>query len=137
MAENYIDAIKYLRLSFCTDCNALIFSYLQLGDIENAKPLLEQRKTQPGAGSYRTAGGIDAVDLALLDSDLSKAMRYLKLEMDNSLILSGMHRYLDPLYSSLREHSEWPALLAESEKRATGQREIFLRLVAEDGEINQ
>lgn len=149
--ENYIDAIKYFLLSdyWCTQCNQLIFSYLRLGEIESAEPLLEQRKNlhraQLKAGMYRGPTGrirtpileINAIDLALLDSDLSKAMNYLKSAMDKGLILGRMYQKLDPLYWSLHEHPDWPALLAESEKRATVQREIYLKLVAEDDETAQ
>ena len=75
--------------------------------------------------------------MALLDSDLPKAMSYLTLALDRGLILDRWYQYLDPLYKSLREHPDWPALLVESEKRETEQRKIYLKLVAEDNETVQ
>ena len=146
IAGNYIDAVHYFLLSgfICTNCNQLIFSYLQLDDFDSAEPLLEKRKRrhqiQLREGLYSLGTktvNVDAADLALLDSNLSKAMSYLKLAMDKGLILDRWYQYLDPLYEPLRGHPDWPALLAESEKRATEQREIYLKLVAEDNEIVQ
>ena len=102
--ENYADAIKYFLLSdfWCTNCNALIFSYLQVGDIESARPLLDQRKrnhqnyVNAGANSVRVGFNtiiveIDAMDLALLDSDPAKAIGYLKMATDKGLILGRMY----------------------------------------------
>jgi TolB-like protein len=133
LAENYHKAVDLFTLNTCGECNELIFSYLQVGDYDAANPLIDERKKQY-ANAFKSGEKyleIPAMEIAFLENDIDKAIEYLHIAMVNGYIIH--YEYRDyPMYNSLREHPDWPALLAESDRRAAEQREIYLKLVAQE-----
>ena len=134
--------MKYFKLakSFETS-RERIYSYQQVGEIKAAQSLLDKAKSQLklwrslGATHVWTSPGMVPIDvadmeIAFLEGDSEKAITSLKNAMTSKYIISFKYKEL-AMYKKLREHPEWPALLAESDKRAAVQREIYLKLVAE------
>jgi len=70
------------------------------------------------------------MEIAYLEGDIAKAIANLKQAMTKHYIISSSIKF-QAMYKQLRQHPEWPAILAESDKRAAIQRELYLKLVAE------
>ena len=146
MASDNKDAIQYLKQSgtFCIECTELIFSYLVLGDEQSAIKLLKQRKRRfdslinDGAKRFIRLGkfvgrSIEAMEIAVLEGKTDEAVQYLKEAVKRGYILETPY-IISPIYNKLREHSEWPAILIESNKKAEEQRLIYLDLVEKEKE---
>ena len=139
IAENYNEAAKYFKLTkiFGTESQR-IYSYIQVGETEAAQALLDKRKA---AISFRLDAEIeywgsapievDAMEISYLEEDIQKAMANLKKAMNKTYII-GNYYITNPMFKKLRQHPDWSALLEESDKRAAVQREIYLKLVAEN-----
>ena len=146
-AGNYKDAIKYLESSpFCDNCAGLIYSYFQVGHTELAEQLLKQRKeqyrTDLEAGVRYTYGspsvipmGFEAMDLALLEGDIDKAIQHLQTAIRNGVPLTSEIRHWH-MYQQLRNHPKWPSIRDTNDKRMAEQRDIYLKLVAEQDEFS-
>ena len=74
---------------------------------------------------------LNAMKIAFLEADIDKAIEYLQAAMARGYILDFQYIFI-PVYAKLRQHPEWPAILSESDNRAVIQREIYLKLVAEE-----
>ncbi len=146
VAENYNEAAKYFKLTEFGEIDSeRIYSYQQTGDSKNAKALLEKARIQlkswmdAEAKYLRSANTIQpialrAMEIAYLEGDIEKAIVSLKKAMEKNYIMNFEYK-ATPMYKKLREHSDWPAIIAESDKRAAEQRERYLKLVAEDAKI--
>ncbi len=141
---NYQEATKYWQLTtFHKTHEVRIFSYLQTGKTEDALSLLKKRKEQyinkVNAGiSFFNSFPIEREGfiIANLEGDIDKSIVLLQKAIQKGLIMKpyDMHTRL---YDKIRAHPKWPDLFAESEKRAKVQREIYLKLVAEQTKISQ
>jgi len=121
-------------------------SYLQIGDNDTASLLLEERKKNVAKNLNSENIGlsdlIDLIDLiieemsiALYEDNLDFAIQHLKKAMDKGYIIGYNYRK-EHIYMKLRQHPEWQAIFAESNRRAVIQREIYLKLVAEVEKAN-
>ena len=142
---NYDEAVKYFKQADLFETNReRIYSYQQVGENQLARSLLEKAKTllqserEMGAKFVNTAPTdqpieIAAMEIAYLEGDIDRAIINLKSAMsianDKKYIIGFKYKVL-PMYKNLRQHPDWPILLAESERRAAIQREIYLKLVA-------
>jgi tetratricopeptide (TPR) repeat protein len=133
-AGNYKQAVKFLEQSFCTNCNFLIYSYQQIGDTESANKLLDERKTDYESrimdGELYLDG--EAMNLAYLSGNIDKAIEHLLISTKNGFI-PGKGLRENPIFKKLREHPQWPEILANADKRMAAQRDTYLKLVA--GEV--
>ena len=142
-AENYKEANKYFELAdWNITENARIYSYQQTGDTQKAKPLLEQEKAkmklwiEEGIKYFDNKNLIQPItlremEIAVLDGDIDKAIVLLKNAMKKNYIVHN--DYLKrTIYQKLRAHPEWPAIIAQSNKRASEQRDLYFKLIAED-----
>ena len=142
MSGNYKEAIKYFKKASCESCYPLIHSLIQSGDEVISETLLTERKKEHQAALkmgnviiydfYRINSiDIDSMEIALLEGDIDSAIGHLEDAMKNNYILN--FRFINtPRYLKLREHSGWPALLAESNSRAAVQGAIYQKMVAAD-----
>jgi TolB-like protein/Tfp pilus assembly protein PilF len=137
-AEDHVEAVKYFKLTKRAETGVQrIYSYQQVGENEAAQVLLDKVKaeltTQLNANiEYWGPVPIEirVMAIAYLEGDLEKAITSLKQAMKKQYIIEYYYKTL-PMYKKLREHPEWSALLAESDKSAAEQREIYLKLVAQ------
>ena len=137
-AENYSEAVKYFKLTKLLETDiGRIYSYFRVGETVAAQALLDKRKAILSSridAEVEYWGGVpievNVMRIAYLEGDIQKAMANLKQAMDKKYIIDYDYK-VEPMYKKLREHPDWPALLAESERRATIQREIYMKLVAE------
>ncbi|PCJ48471.1 MAG: hypothetical protein COA74_08745 [Gammaproteobacteria bacterium] len=143
LAENYSEAVKYYQLDdYCNTCAIAIYSYLQIGDMETAKRKLDLKKQQllaakkagikywQGFEDFRPME-IEEMDIALLDGDIDKAIRSMQSATAKGYIVEYQIQKI-PMYAKLRDHPQWPEIMAESNQRATEQRALYLKLVEED-----
>ncbi|MFT5451851.1 MAG: TolB-like protein/Tfp pilus assembly protein PilF [Enterobacterales bacterium] len=136
--ENYSEAVKYYKKTkFGVTDDERIYSYQQVGETEVAQTLLDKSKalllTRMDAKAEnfgREPIEVRSMTIAYLEQDIDKAILNLKKAMDKKYIINYYLKTV-PMYKKLRQHPEWPAILAESDKRAAKQREIYLNLVAE------
>ncbi|MFT5452348.1 MAG: Tfp pilus assembly protein PilF, partial [Enterobacterales bacterium] len=135
---NYSEAIKFYTLS---DINRftdeLIYAYKQVGNAEAAEALMDKTRATLTSRldnnvQYWNVEPIEIriMEVAYLDDDIELAIVNLKKAMDKGYIISFVYKTA-PMFKKLRDHSEWPTLLAKSDKRASKQREIYLKLIAE------
>ena len=142
LAENYQQASKFFKLAelyefgFSSD---RVYSYQQTGDAEEAQALLEaksQLKSWVDAGAkyfefYNMLQPIElwVMEITYLGGDIDKAITNLKKAMEQNYIVSFEYQTY-PMYKKLRAHPDWPGIMAESNKRAAIQRELYLTLSA-------
>ena len=67
----------------------------------------------------------------VLEEDIDKAIFQLKKAMKKNYIVHYNYQKRT-IYQKLRAHPDWPAIIAESNRRASVQREIYLKLVEEE-----
>ncbi len=144
-AGNFDEASRYFDLSKIGNTDVeRIFSYLKAGEDKKAKTLVREIKTEITRWSDAGASHIPRfaenmamemreMEVAYLDGDLELAIANLGKAVDRRNIIRFEYKAL-PMYKELREHPEWPAILAESERRAANQREIYQELVGSDGD---
>ncbi len=140
-AENYTEAVKYYELTnICMDCIERIYSYQRVGNDEIADQLLSNMQATHTAWTNTDVqyweffenivpAEIMTMELAFLEGDTEKAIANLKLAMAKNYIIDYLYKTM-PMFKKLRKHSDWPALLAESDRRAAIQRDIYLKWVA-------
>lgn len=140
IAENYQDANKYFKLIDSSE-NLKIYTLQQTGDSEEAQTLLKKSKLQltqwmeAGAKYFNKSNLIQPIEIwemeiAYLEGDIDTAIANLKQAMEQNYIVNFEYQ-INPIYKKLRAHPDWPAIIAESNKRATVQRELYLELIAE------
>ena len=71
-----------------------------------------------------------AMEIAYLEGDIDTAIANLKKAMEQNYIVNIEYQ-LNPIYKKLRAHPDWPSIMAESNKRAAIQRELYLELIDE------
>ncbi len=142
-AENYRAANKYFELSDMSNTSNLrIYSYQQTGDTKKAKALLEQVKAnlklsiEADAKYYNNKNliqpiGLRVMEIAVLEGDIDLAISELMKAMKKNYIVHYDYQKRI-IYQKLREHPDWPTIITESNRRASVQREIYLKLVAEE-----
>ena len=130
---NYPDAVRYLEKSFCRNCNPLIYSLNQVGDTESATAMINRKRSKilKRINSGEKYLEDELMELAYIEGNVEQAVKYLKSSMKNGYMMA--HTFIHgPISKKLRQHPEWPAILAESDRQAAEQREIYLTLIAED-----
>ena len=144
-AGNYTEAAKYFKLTKLGEMNTLrIYSYQKIGDIKESQVLLEKARLQlkswlnVDAKYFFSSFMLQPIEIAImeiayLDGDIDKAVVNLKKAMERNYILNFEYK-ANSTYKKLREHPEWPSIMAESDKRAAVQRDIYLKLVAKEAE---
>ncbi len=141
-AGNYKESAKYYELSkMCSTCSQKIHVYFQVGNKEAAQQILDRvkdrltRSINAGMLYYRSLTYIVPIDVksmevASLEGDVDRAIMHLKRAMMKKYIISFEYKY-NPIYAKLRAHKDWPSILAESNKLAAEQHEIYQKLVLE------
>jgi TolB-like protein/Tfp pilus assembly protein PilF len=137
--ENYDQASKYYKLlNMRYPSFPQIYSYQQVGDIDLAQTLLntlilELTQYLDADVKFIESSPIEIkmMEVAYLAGNIDEAMERLKQAMAKNYILHFDYQKM-PMFQKLWEHKEWPAILAESNKRAAIQRDLYLKLSAED-----
>jgi len=137
-AANYQVAARYFKKSKILQDNiGVIYTYLQVGELELAQDGLSKRKANLEA--MLEAGFINNEEtplvllkggIAFLEGDINEAIEQLKLAVSEGQILDISIKKF-PMYKAVRAHPDWPDLIDKSNRHAAEQREIFLRLEAE------
>ena len=143
IAEDYSAAIEFLlKSNLCQLCDSLIYSYQQIGETEKANNILEERKTRYEkllkAGvkiwiynetnySGRTKIEIVGMNISYFSGDIEDAISLLEEAVSVGYIIQRKYKIL-PMYSKLRSHPKWNALLAESDQHTAKERRIFADL---------
>jgi len=155
LAKNYKLAIEYfLQSKICTICDALIFSYIQMGETHTAENLLIKRKVllnkaknagvtwwiyTPGNFSDKAPVDIVEMNIEYLGgyalNDIDTAVNLLSKAINEGYILELKYKN-DPMYDKLRAHPKWKVLLAKSNAHAVREQEIFLKLQSEENNHN-
>jgi len=132
-AKNYKEAIQYYKQTVCDQCEELIYSYIQVGDTDFAKALLDKKRS-----NYQkivTDGVINqrktAIIVANLEGNIVKTLTLIEEELNKGVLIDRKFK-VSQIYEKLRQHPKWPALLARSNQLSEQQKEIYLRLIAED-----
>jgi TolB-like protein/cytochrome c-type biogenesis protein CcmH/NrfG len=146
-AENYQDASQFFKLTeMDATANDRIYSFQQTGDIDKARTLLRKAKSQLTLWIDASAKYIYSLqvlqpielwvmEIAYLEGDIDKAIAALQQAMEQNYIVNFEYQ-VNPIYKKLRAHPDWPAIIAESNKRASVQRELYLKLIAEGGKTS-
>lgn len=141
-AENYQEASKYFKLVDSREFEiGRIYSYQQTGDSDEAQTLLRKAKSvlrlwMEVGGKYINNSSLlqpielFAMEIAYLEGDIDTAIANLKKAMEQNYIVNIEYQ-LNPIYKKLRAHPDWPSIMAESNKRAAIQRELYLELIDE------
>lgn len=142
-AENYAEANKYFRFSSYNEfASDRVYSYLQTGDIEQAKVLKDKGwsfiKSQLDAEvNYGFSSqmyqplAIKLMEITYLEGDIDQAIVHLKKAMEENYIINIEYK-IHPMYKLLRAHPDWLTILAESNLRAKLQRDLYFKLI-DDG----
>lgn len=114
-----------------------VYCYQQIGDFESANKAIDDWRKNYNALIDAGRDNIEsfAAQIAFAESDIDKMVELLNTlqQRETDSILNFEYNHL-PMYQKLREHSRWPSLLAESDKRAAKVREEYLRLADQDVE---
>jgi TolB-like protein/Tfp pilus assembly protein PilF len=141
-AENYRTAVDYFKLTEIDQTSKMrIYSYQQTGLIDEAKNLLESDRLvlnpwlEAKEKFYFSSNMFQPIELKIMEiahlqGDINKAIANLKEAMKKDYIVNFEYKN-NPIYKNLRAHPDWPAIIAESDKRAAIQRERYLKLSAE------
>ena len=118
-----------------------VFSLKQMGDDESAKKRLEKMKekltiTESSQNQYKAKFiAEEKLEIALVEEDIDKAMSHLAEFLDNRGIYSdgwdSFKKYIE-YYKPLYAHKDWPKLYEKIQQRIKEEREIYLKLVADD-----
>jgi TolB-like protein/Flp pilus assembly protein TadD len=142
-AENYQDASQYFKHIHGIGASSdQIYSYQQTGESDDARILIKESMSlltlwmDTGFKYFLSENMLQPIELwemeiAYLQGDIDRAISHLQNAMQQNYIVHFAYR-INPIYKKLRAHPGWPAILAESNRRAAIQRDLYLKLSAKE-----